>query len=171
MVETNGQLVRACATGVSAGMEISTNQKRLGAAQRKRSTAFSPTTFSTAPCATNNNGNCTSQHGKMLGIEHQPIPFHSKPYERIIRILLPLRPATMHSLRPMRRSLPKRRQVNETLSIIGKILIPRALGWRSTIGESSCVSCATASRCARVTRSWKIHARPCGILTELPKTT
>jgi len=30
-------------------------------------------------------------------------------------------------------------QVNETLSINWRILIPRALGWRLTIGESSCV--------------------------------
>src|ERR1700747_2316793 len=35
MVETNGQLVRACATTVSAGMEIFTQSKKAAAAQRE----------------------------------------------------------------------------------------------------------------------------------------
>ena len=35
MVETNGQLVRACATSVSAGMNVLTKSGKAGAAQRE----------------------------------------------------------------------------------------------------------------------------------------
>jgi len=53
MVEINGQLMRACATSVSAGMKVLTKSEKAGAAQRE---AFDPHSHQSrsllAPCAT-----------------------------------------------------------------------------------------------------------------------
>ena len=91
----------------------------------------------------NNNGNCTVHNTtKLLGIEHQQIPFKPKPYE-------------VDKTNPFYRYDPSQcilcgrcveacqnLQVNETLSIRWEDPHPRVL-WDdgSTIGESSCVSC------------------------------
>ena len=174
MVETNGQLVRACATGVSAGMEISTKSEKAGAAQREAFDRILTNHVLYCTVCDNNNGNCTVHNTeRLLGIEHQPIPFHSKPYEED------------HS-NPFYRYDPQQCilcgrcveacqnvQVNETLSINWEDPHPRVL-WDggSTIGESSCVSCGhciTVCPCnALMEKSMLGHA---GFLTALPKTT
>ena len=174
MVEINGQLVRACATSVSAGMKVLTKSEKAGAAQREAFDRILTNHVLYCTVCDNNNGNCTIHNTeRLLGIEHQPIPYHSKPYEED------------HS-NPFYRYDPQQCilcgrcveacqnvQVNETLSINWEDPHPRVL-WDggSTIGESSCVSCGhciTVCPCnALMEKSMLGHA---GFLTALPKTT
>jgi formate dehydrogenase major subunit len=173
MVEANGQLVRACATTVSAAMEIFTKSPKAAAAQREAFGRILSNHVLYCTVCDNNNGNCTIHNTeKLLGLEHQPIPYHSKPYEED------------HS-NPFYRYDPQQcilcgrcveacqdLQVNETLSINWEDPHPRVL-WDggSTIGESSCVSCGHCiSVCpcnALMEKSMLGHA---GFFTALPKT-
>ena len=174
MVENNGQLVRACATTTSAGMEIRTKTDKAVAARREAFDRILSNHVLYCTVCDNNNGNCTIHNTeKLLGIEHQPIPYHSKPYEE-------------DHTNPFYRYDPQQCilcgrcveacqnvQVNETLSINWEDPHPR-VQWDggSTIGESSCVSCGhcvTVCPCnALMEKSMLGHA---GFLTALPKTT
>jgi formate dehydrogenase major subunit len=173
MVETNGQLARACATVVSGAMEISTKSEKAAAAQREAFDRILSNHVLYCTVCDNNNGNCTIHNTeKLLGIEHQPIPYHSKPYEE-------------DHTNPFYRYDPQQCilcgrcveacqnvQVNETLSINWEDPHPRVL-WDggSMIGESSCVSCGHCiSVCpcnALMEKSMLGHA---GFFTGLPKT-
>src|SRR5882762_7493116 len=172
LVEINGQLVRACATSVSAGMQVLTNSKKAGAAQREAFDRILSNHVLYCTVCDNNNGNCTIHNTeKLLGIEHQAIPFQSKPYQ-------------VDSTNPFYRYDPdqcilcgrcveacQNVEVNETLSIRWEDPHPRVL-WDggSTIGESSCVSCGhcvTVCPCnALMEKSMLGHA---GFFTKLPK--
>ncbi len=174
MVEINGQLMRACATSVSAGMKVLTKSEKAGAAQREAFDRILTNHVLYCTVCDNNNGNCTVHNTeRLLGIEHQPIPYRAKPY------------AEDHT-NPFYRYDPQQCilcgrcveacqnvQVNETLSINWEDPHPRVL-WDggSTIGESSCVSCGhciTVCPCnALMEKSMLGHA---GFLTALPKTT
>src|SRR5260370_13738853 len=82
MVETNGQLVRACATAATAGMEIFTNSDKAGAAQREAFDRILTNHVLYCTVCDNNNGNCTIHNTeRLLRIEHHPIQQHTKPYE------------------------------------------------------------------------------------------
>src|SRR5882672_10666497 len=142
MVEINGQLMRACATSVSAGMKVLTKSEKAGAAQREAFDRILTNHVLYCTVCDNNNGNCTVHNTeRLLGIEHQPIPYRAKPYEE-------------DHTNPFYRYDPQQCilcgrcveacqnvQVNETLSINWEDPHPRVL-WDggSTIGESSCVS-------------------------------
>jgi len=174
MVEINGQLARACATSVSAGMKVLTKSEKAGAAQREAFNRILSNHVLYCTVCDNNNGNCTIHNTeRLLGIEHQPIPYHAKPYQE-------------DHTNPFYRYDPQQCilcgrcveacqnvQVNETLSINWEDPHPRVL-WDggSTIGESSCVSCGhCVSVCpcnALMEKSMLGHA---GFLTALPKTT
>ena len=173
MVESHGRLVRACATTVSDGMEIFTRTEKAGAAQREAFERILANHVLYCTVCDNNNGNCTIHNTeKLLAIEHQRIPYHSKPYEE-------------DHTNPFYRYDPQQCilcgrcveacqnvQVNETLSIRWEDSHPRVL-WDggSTIGESSCVSCGhcvTVCPCnALMEKSMLGHA---GFFTGLPKT-
>ena len=143
MVEENGRLVRACATRVADGMTISTKSAKASAAQVEAFDRILSNHLLYCTVCDNNNGNCTVHNTtKLLAIEHQRIPFRSKPYE-------------VDSTNPFYRYDPdqcilcgrcveacQNVEVNETLSINWEDPNPRVL-WDggSTIGESSCVSC------------------------------
>src|SRR6266403_15681 len=76
MVETNGQLVRACATTASAGMEIFTKSEKAAAAQREAFDRILSNHVLYCTVCDNNNGNCTIHNTeRLLGIEHQSILF------------------------------------------------------------------------------------------------
>jgi formate dehydrogenase major subunit len=174
MVEINGQLARACATTVSAGIDVSTKSAKAVAAQREAFDRILSNHVLYCTVCDNNNGNCTIHNTeRMLAIEHQAIPYHSKPYEE-------------DHTNPFYRYDPQQCilcgrcveacqnvQVNETLSINWEDPHPR-VQWDggSTIGESSCVSCGHCiSVCpcnALMEKSMLGHA---GFFTALPKTT
>jgi formate dehydrogenase major subunit len=172
MVEIDGQLVRACATSVSANMKVLTKSEKAGAAQREAFNRILSNHVLYCTVCDNNNGNCTVHNTeKLLAIDHQAIPYRSKPYEE-------------DHTNPFYRYDPQQCilcgrcveacqnvQVNETLSIRWEDPHPRVL-WDggSTIGESSCVSCGhciTVCPCnALMEKSMLGHA---GFLTALPK--
>jgi formate dehydrogenase major subunit len=172
MVEVDGRLVRACATTVSAGMSVITNSTAANDAQREAFDRILSNHLLYCTVCDNNNGNCTVHNTtKLLAVEHQSIPFQTKPYEE-------------DHTNPFYRYDPNQcilcgrcveacqnLQVNETLSINWEDPNPRVL-WDggSTIGESSCVSCGhcvTVCPCnALMENSMLGHA---GFFTALPK--
>src|SRR5467141_3253853 len=82
MVEVNGRLVRACATEVADGMNISTKSAKASAAQVEAFDRILSNHLLYCTVCDNNNGNCTVHNTtKLLAIDHQRIPFRSKPYE------------------------------------------------------------------------------------------
>ena len=173
MVEVDGNLARACGTTVSGGMVISTASKKAGAAQRQAFDRILSNHVLYCTVCDNNNGNCTIHNTeKLLAIEHQAIPYHSKPYEE-------------DHTNPFYRYDPQQCilcgrcveacqsvQVNETLSINWEDAHPRVL-WDggAAIGESSCVSCGhcvTVCPCnALMEKSMLGNA---GFFTGIPKT-
>ncbi|WP_446742832.1 formate dehydrogenase subunit alpha [Silvibacterium acidisoli] len=172
MVEVNGQLVRSCAASVTPGMIIQTKSKKADAAQREAYNRILSNHVLYCTVCDNNNGNCTVHNTeKMLGIEHQEIPYRPKPYEE-------------DHTNPFYRYDPQQCilcgrcveacqsvQVNETLSIRWEDAHPRVL-WDggAKIGESSCVSCGhcvTVCPCnALMEKSMLGHA---GFFTGLPR--
>src|SRR5438034_10841541 len=82
MVEVNGQLVRACATTAVDRMVVKTNSERATAAQVEAFDRILSNHLLYCTVCDNNNGNYTVHNTtKLLAIEHQRIPFRSKPYE------------------------------------------------------------------------------------------
>ena len=174
MVEVNGQLTRACSTGAAAGMHVSTASARASAAQVEAFDRILSNHLLYCTVCDNNNGNCTVHNAtKLLAIDHQRIPFQSKPY-------------AVDDSNPFYRYDPdqcvlcgrcveacQNVEVNETLSINWEDPNPRVL-WDggSTIQESSCVSCGhcvTVCPCnALMEKSMLGHA---GFLTSLKKST
>ncbi len=172
LVEINGQLVRACATTVSDGMSVSTVSPKAHAARLEAFDRILSNHMLYCTVCDNNNGNCTVHNTtKLLAIEHQQIPFQTKPYE-------------VDNTNPFYRYDPdqcvlcgrcveacQNVEVNETLSINWDDPHPRVL-WDggSTIGESSCVSCGhcvTVCPCnALMEKSMLGHA---GFLTGISK--
>ena len=172
LVEVDGELVRACATPVSQDMSVRTATER---AQSARTEAFDRILSNHLLYCTvcdNNNGNCAVHNTtKMLAIEHQSLPFKTKPYE-------------VDNTNPFYRYDPdqcilcgrcveacQNLEVNETLSIRWEDPHPRVL-WDggAPIGESSCVSCGhcvTVCPCnALMEKSMLHHA---GFMTGLSK--
>src|SRR5258707_8448892 len=82
MVEADGKLVRACATPVKDGMAVSTKSARVTSAQREAFDRILGNHLLYCTVCDNNNGNCTVHNTtKLLAVEHQKIPFKTKPYE------------------------------------------------------------------------------------------
>src|SRR5712671_5558817 len=173
MVEVDGRLVRACATKVSAGMTVSTKSTKAVAAQREAFDRILGNHMLYCTVCDNNNGNCTVHNTtKLMAVEHQKIPFKTKPYE-------------VDNSNPFYRYDPdqcilcgrcveacQNVEVNETLSIRWEDEHPRVL-WDGgkPIGESSCVSCGhcvTVCPCNALME--KSMVGKAGFLTALPKT-
>ena len=172
MVEADGKLVRACATTVGADMKVLTSSASAVAAQREAFDQILGNHMLYCTVCDNNNGNCTVHNTtKLLAVEHQKIPFKTKPYE-------------VDDSNPFYRYDPdqcilcgrcveacQNVEVNETLSINWEDPHPRVL-WDggAKIGESSCVSCGhcvTVCPCnALMEKSMLGHA---GFLTRIPK--
>src|SRR4051812_42934942 len=75
MVEANGKLVRACATPVVQGMNISTQTGRAVAAQKEAFDRILRDHLLYCTVCDNNNGNCTVHNTtRLLAVEHQNIP-------------------------------------------------------------------------------------------------
>src|SRR5882762_453869 len=82
MVEVDGRLVRACAAEAADGMRVSTKSAAASAAQEEAFDRILSNHLLYCTVCDNNNGNCTVHNTtKLLAIEHQKIPFRSKPYE------------------------------------------------------------------------------------------
>ncbi len=173
MVEVDGKLVRSCATRVEPGMNVSTTSARAVAAQREAFDRILGNHMLYCTVCDNNNGNCTVHNTtRLMAVEHQKIPFKTKPYE-------------VDNSNPFYRYDPdqcilcgrcveacQNVEVNETLSIRWEDPHPRVL-WDGgkPIGESSCVSCGhcvTVCPCNALME--KSMVGKAGFLTALPKT-
>src|SRR5258707_1294885 len=174
MVEVDGRLVRACATPVVDGMTIATESPKAKSAQVGAFDQILSNHLLYCTVCDNNNGNCTVHNTtKLLAIDHQRIPFQSKPY-------------AVDDSNPFYRYDPdqcvlcgrcveacQNVEVNETLSINWEDPNPRVL-WDggSTIQESSCVSCGhcvTVCPCNALME--KSMLGQAGFLTALKKST
>ena len=143
MVEVNGELVRACGTRVQPGMNAATESPRARAAQREAFDVILGNHLLYCTVCDNNNENCTVHNTTaMLNVQHQNIPYRSKPYEKDMS-------NPFYRYDPDQCILCGRcveacqdLQVNETLSINWEDPHPRVL-WDggAQINESSCVSC------------------------------
>ena len=143
MVEVDGELVRACGTSASPGMNVLTLSPQARAAQLEAFDRILGNHLLYCTVCDNNNGNCTVHNTtRLLDVEHQKTPYKAKPYE-------------VDMSNPFYRYDPdqcilcgrcveacQNVQVNETLSIKWEDAHPRVL-WDggAPIGESSCVSC------------------------------
>ncbi|MDB6037881.1 MAG: putative formate dehydrogenase [Verrucomicrobiales bacterium] len=173
MVEADGKLVRACATQVVPGMNISTVSATADAARREAFDRILGNHMLYCTVCDNNNGNCTVHNTtKLLAVEHQKIPFTKKPY-------------AVDNSNPFYRYDPdqcilcgrcveacQNVEVNETLSIRWEDPHPRVL-WDGgkPIGESSCVSCGhcvTVCPCNALME--KSMVGEAGFFTALPKS-
>src|SRR5258706_2127059 len=174
MVEVTGELRRACSAPAADGQVVNTASQRATAAQVEAFDRILSNHLLYCTVCDNNNGNCLVHNTtKLLAIEHQRIPFRSKPYE-------------IDDSNPFYRYDPdqcilcgrcveacQNVEVNETLSINWEDPNPRVL-WDggSTIQESSCVSCGhcvTVCPCnALMEKSMLGHA---GFFTSLKKST
>jgi formate dehydrogenase major subunit len=80
MVGVNGRLIRACARPAAGGMKVSTQSAKAVAAQVEAFDLILSNHMLHCTVCDNNNGNCTVHNTtKLLAIEHQRIPFRSKP--------------------------------------------------------------------------------------------
>src|SRR5467141_405174 len=173
MVEVDGKLARACATKAVSAMNVSTKSGKAVAAQREAFDRILGNHMLYCTVCDNNNGNCTVHNTtRLMAVEHQKIPFKTKPYEA-------------DWTNPFYRYDPdqcilcgrcveacQNVEVNETLSIRWEDAHPRVL-WDggTTIGESSCVSCGhcvTVCPCNALMETSMIGRA--GFLTALPKT-
>jgi len=143
LVEADGKLVRACATQAADDMRVETNSPQAAAAQREAFDRILSNHLLYCTVCDNSNGNCTVHNTtKLLAIEHQEIPYKTKPYE-------------VDMSNPFYRYDPQQcilcgrcveacqnLEVNETLTINWEDPHPRVL-WDGgvPINESSCVSC------------------------------
>ncbi|HEY7341644.1 MAG TPA: formate dehydrogenase subunit alpha [Ktedonobacterales bacterium] len=143
IMEVNGQLVRACATQISAGMKIRTRGGQSAAARDEAMNRILRNHDLYCTVCDNNNGNCVIHNtAELMRVEHQKYPFASKGY-------------TTDSSNPFYRYDPdqcilcgrcveacQNVQVSEVLSIAWDRAQPRVI-WDADvpINESSCVSC------------------------------
>ncbi len=171
MVKVNGELARACATNVVAGMKVETNGEAVDVAQREAFDRILQNHMLYCTVCDNNNQNCTIHNTtKALDIKHQSRPFMHKPYEQD------------HS-NPFYRYDPdqcilcgrcveacQNVEVNETLTIDWEREHPRVL-WDGgeKIEGSSCVSCGhcvTVCPCNALME--KSMLGEAGYMTDLP---
>jgi formate dehydrogenase major subunit len=172
LVEVDGELMRACAIQVSKEMSVQTTTNRALAARTEAFDRILTRHLLYCTVCDNNNGTCVVHNTtKMLGVEHQSLPFAPKPYE-------------VDNTNPFYRYDPDQcilcgrcveacqdLQVNETLSIRWEDAHPRVL-WDggATINESSCVSCGhcvTVCPCNALMEKSMIHHA--GFMTGLSK--
>lgn len=157
MVKVDGQIVRACGTSITTGMEVNTAIEDVNAAQKEALDRVLEKHELYCTVCDYNNGSCEIHNTVAeFGLEHQSRPFEPKPYE-------------IDNSSPFYRYDPDQCilcgrcveacqdvQVNETLLIDWEREKPRVV-WDNDvpIDQSSCVSCG---QCATVC--------PCNALME-----
>jgi formate dehydrogenase major subunit len=174
MVKVNGELVRACATKVVAGMKVETEGETVDIAQREAFDRILQNHMLYCTVCDNNNQNCTVHNTTaVLDVKHQKREYRPKPYEKDMS-------------NPFYRYDPdqcilcgrcvescQNVQVNETLTIDWESDNPRVLWDGGTqIEGSSCVSCGhcvTVCPCNALME--KSMLGEAGYMTDLPAKT
>src|SRR3984885_10317110 len=174
MVKVNGELLRACATRVAAGMKVETAGDAVDIAQREAFDRILQNHMLYCTVCDNNNQNCTIHNTTAeLQVQHQSREFTPKPYEKDMS-------NPFYRYDPQQCILCGRcgeacqtAQGKETPTINWESEHPRGL-WDGghTIDGSSCVSCGhciTVCPCnALMEKSMLGHA---GYLTNTPEDT
>jgi formate dehydrogenase major subunit len=174
MVKVDGELVRACATKIVAGMNVETAGETVDIAQREAFDRILQNHMLYCTVCDNNNQNCTIHNTTaVLDVKHQAREYKPKPYEKDMS-------------NPFYRYDPdqcilcgrcvescQNVQVNETLSIDWESDNPRVL-WDGgmQIEGSSCVSCGhcvTVCPCNALME--KSMLGEAGYMTDLPTAT
>jgi formate dehydrogenase major subunit len=172
IVKVNGELARACATRIAAGMTVETAGEAVDIAQREAFDRILQNHMLYCTVCDNNNGNCTIHNTtKELDVKHQARPYTPKPYHKDMS-------------NPFYRYDPEQCilcgrcveacqnvQVNETLTIDWESAHPRVL-WDGgqKIDGSSCVSCGhcvTVCPCNALME--KSMLGEAGYLTDIPE--
>ncbi len=171
MVQVGGQLVRACATPVTAGMIVATEGEVVDVAQREAFDRILQNHMLYCTVCDNNNQNCTIHNATaLLDVKHQARPYLTKPYEKDLSNAFYRYDPDQCILCGRCVEACQNVQVNETLTIDWENQHPRVL-WDGgeTIDGSSCVSCGhciTVCPCnALMEKSMIGHA---GYLTNIP---
>ncbi|OLZ08121.1 formate dehydrogenase subunit alpha [Sulfobacillus thermosulfidooxidans] len=175
IVETEGGLLRACATRIAPNMVVNTTS---GNAKDARVEAMNRILHNHQLYCTvcdNNNGNCVVHNTtEMIGITHQKYPFEPKPYKPIDDTN-PFYRYDVNQCILCGRCVEACQdlEVNETLSIDWSLERPRVV-WDGgvDIGESSCVSCGhCVSVCPCNALMEKSMLGEAGYLTNIPADT
>ncbi len=175
MVKVNGELVRACATTVAAGMKVETAGEAVDIAQREAFDRILQNHMLYCTVCDNNNQNCTIHNTtKELDVKHQARPYTPQALrEGHVQPLLPLRPRPVHPLRPLRRGLPERAGQRDADHQLGERPSRACCGTAATkIDGSSCVSCGhcvTVCPCNALME--KSMLGEAGYLTDTPAKT
>ena len=157
MVEVNGRLVRACATGVADGMQIATKSAKAAAAQVEAFDRILSNHMLYCTVCDNNNGNCTVHNTtKLLAIEHRKSLFGQSRTRSITRIrFTDTIPINAYSAGAVLR-LARMSRSTKRFPSTGKILMPACCGMAVQRSENQAASpAAAASPCVPVTLSWK----------------
>src|SRR5882757_140888 len=171
MVQVDGELVRACATRVTANMQVATEGERVDIAQREAFDRILQNHMLYCTVCDNNNQNCTVHNTTAeLDVKHQAREYRPKPYEKDMSNPFSRYDPNQCILCGRCVEACQNVQVNETLTIEWESEHPRVL-WDGghTIEGSSCVSCGqcvTVCPCnALMEKSMLGHA---GYLTDIP---
>jgi formate dehydrogenase major subunit len=171
MVQVDGQLVRACGTPASAGMNVVTVGSAVDIAQREAFDRILQSHDLYCTVCDNNNQNCTIHNTTaVLDLKHQSRPFTRKPYPQDHSNAFYRYDPDQCILCGRCVEACQNVQVNETLTINWESEHPRVL-WDGgeKIDGSSCVSCGhcvNVCPCnALMEKSMLGHA---GYLTNLP---
>ncbi|NYF79176.1 formate dehydrogenase subunit alpha [Granulicella arctica] len=171
MVQVSGELVRSCATRVTANMHVATEGERVDIAQREAFDRILQNHMLYCTVCDNNNQNCTVHNTTAeLDVKHQAREYRPKPYEKDMSNPFYRYDPDQCILCGRCVEACQNVQVNETLTIEWESEHPRVL-WDGghTIEGSSCVSCGhcvTVCPCnALMEKSMLGHA---GYLTDIP---
>ncbi len=143
IVKVNGELMRACATKVAAGMNVETAGEAVDIAQREAFDRILQNHMLYCTVCDNNNGNCTIHNTtKELDVKHQSREYKPKPYEKDMSNPFYRYDPDQCILCGRCVEACQNVQVNETLTIDWESAHPRVL-WDGgvKIDGSSCVSC------------------------------
>ena len=175
IVETDGNLVRACQEKITPDMVLSTVAPGARQAREEAMNRLLRNHQLYCTVCDNNNGNCVVHNTtKQIGLTHQKYPFEPKPYARI-DATNPFYRYDVDQCILCGRCVEACQdlEVNETLSIDWSLDSPRVI-WDDgvIIGESSCVSCGhcvTVCPCNALMEKSMIGEA--GYLTNLPPDT
>lgn len=145
IVEADGELVRACSTRVTPGMDIQLNSIRAKASQTEAMDRILANHSLYCTVCDNNNGNCKLHNTvEMMQVEHQKYPYTPKVSADEVDMSHPFYRYDPNQCIACGQCVEvcQSLQVNETLSIDWEADRPRVI-WDDgvPINESSCVSC------------------------------
>src|SRR5690625_2573803 len=145
IVEADGELVRACSTRVTPGMDIQLSSSRAKASQTEAMDRILANHSLYCTVCDNNNGNCKLHNTvEMMQVEHQKYPYTPKVSVDEVDMSHPFYRYDPNQCIACGQCVEvcQSLQVNETLSIDWEADRPRVI-WDDgvPINESSCVSC------------------------------